>query len=100
MVHTPETFPDVSTGYKLHAMRNRVNRISVSVAQVKADDSLNRLSKHNRYCYMYGGKSTDDRTGFAAENEDTCYSDCRLKTVYEKCNCTQYFFEPYKGTGW
>lgn len=91
IVHTPEAFPDVSTSYKLHAVRNQIDRISVSVAQVKADDSLGRLSDKDRRCFMY------ESTTRPGSNEDMCYSECRTMTVYRACNCTQYFFKPYKG---
>lgn len=91
IVHTPEAFPDVSTSYKLYAVRNQIDRISVSVAQVKADDSLGRLSDKNRRCSMY------ESTTRPGSNEDMCYSECRTMTVYRACNCTQYFFKPYKG---
>ncbi|VVC38399.1 Epithelial sodium channel [Cinara cedri] len=91
IVHNPEAFPDVSTSYKLHAVHDQINRISVSVAQVKADDSLGRLSDHDRRCFMY------ESTNGPSSNEDMCYSECRLTTVYKACNCTQYFFKPFKG---
>lgn len=98
MVHTPEAFPDVSIGYKVHAKRDRITRISVSVSQVKADDSLRRLSRQNHQCFMYNSAATDDvPPSLQSNDEDTCYSECRMRTIYNVCNCTQYFFEKYKG---
>jgi len=97
MVHNPEAFPDVSIGYKVHAVRDRVTRISVSVAQVKADGSLNRLSQRNNQCYMYKTLSVENSLTYQSNDEDTCYSKCRQQTIYRVCNCTQYFFDLYKG---
>lgn len=91
MVHTPEAFPDVSTSYKLHNIHDQLNMISVSVAQVKADDSLGRLSDQNRGCFMYESLTEQ------GNNEDMCYTECRQTAIYRACNCTQYFFKPYKG---
>lgn len=93
MVHTPEAFPDVSIGYKVHAVRDRVSRISVSVAQVKADNSLDRLGEQNSQCFMYNKMAADNESN----NEDSCYSNCRMKSMYHTCNCTMYFFKLYKG---
>jgi len=97
MVHPPETFPDVSIGYKVHAKRDHVYRISVAVAQVKADDSLRRLSRLNDKCFMYNSTAIDEPPYFESNHENTCYSQCRMNTIYKVCNCTQYFFEKYKG---
>lgn len=99
MVHTPEAFPDVSIGYIVHAQQNSISRISVSVSQVKADDSLNHFNQRNhKKCFMYNTAVTVGNDPFS-ENiaEDTCYSKCRLKAIYKMCNCTQYFFKSYKG---
>lgn len=98
MVHTPETFPDVATAYKVHAVPKRITRISVSVAQVEADSSLDRLDSRNGQCYMYNAKATKVSPTFhKSSDEDTCYIKCRMKAIHTACNCTQYFFKLYKG---
>lgn len=94
MVHPPAALPDVSFGYKVHAVRDRITRISVSVAQVKADESLRRLSTRNGQCFMYKVVSS---SFYQSNDEDTCYIKCRLKSIYNMCNCTQYFYNMYKG---
>lgn len=95
-VHPPENFPEVSTGYKVHAERDRINRISVSVAQVKADESLERLHEDDRRCCMYNKMQSTENI-YKSHNEDTCYSECRRRAIYKMCNCTQYFYKLYKG---
>lgn len=97
MVHTSNDFPDVSIGYKLHATRDQINRISVSVAQVRADKSLKNLDEKDNRCSMYNTMSNENTGFYKINDEDTCYSECRLRTIYRVCNCTQYFFKPYKG---
>lgn len=97
MVHTPEGFPDVSIGYKMHAIHNRISRISVSVEQVKADDSLSRHAQRDLQCFAYNDQWKNEAPYYRSHDEDTCYTKCRLRTIYEMCNCTQYFFKLYKG---
>lgn len=103
MVHTPEDFPDVTTAYKVHTAIDRTSRISVSVSQVLADDSLYRLNEQNRKCFMHRPRSIFDKGESASSSsrikndEDTCHSKCRIQTIHKKCNCTPYYFDVYKG---
>ncbi|XP_025198205.1 pickpocket protein 19-like [Melanaphis sacchari] len=100
MVHTPDSFPDVATAYKVHAIRDRISRISVSVAQVEADDSLDRIGNQNSQCHLYRAKAKNlSSLLHKSSNEDTCYIKCRMRAIYKACNCTQYFFKLYKGLG-
>ncbi|KAF0746671.1 sodium channel protein Nach-like, partial [Aphis craccivora] len=100
MVHTPDSFPDVATAYKVHAVRHRITRISVSVAQVEADDSLDRLDNTNSHCYLYKTKAKYlSSLLHKSSSEDTCFINCRMRAIYNACNCTQYFFKLYKGLG-
>lgn len=100
MVHTPEVYPDVSIGYKVHATRDHISRVAVSVDQVMADESLGRHAKRDLLqCYVYDndGGWKNEAPYFKSHDEDTCYTKCRLRTIHEMCNCTQYFFDLYKG---
>jgi len=98
LVHPPDGFPDVASAYKVHAVRDRITQISVSVAQVEADDSLNRLDNRNGQCYLYKAKAKNlSSLLHKSSNEDTCFIKCRMRAIYEACNCTQYFFKLYKG---
>ncbi|XP_060844346.1 pickpocket protein 19-like [Rhopalosiphum padi] len=100
MVHTPDSFPDVATAYKVHAIRDRISLISVSVAQVEADESLDRLDSENSQCYLYKAKAKNlSSLLHKSSNEDTCYIKCRMRAIHKACNCTQYFFKLYKGLG-
>ncbi|KAL5237348.1 hypothetical protein ACI65C_004758 [Semiaphis heraclei] len=100
LVHPPDGFPDVTSAYKVHAERDRITQISVSVAQVEADDSLNRLDNRNGQCYLYKAKAKNlNSLLHKSSNEDTCFIKCRMRAIYEACNCTQYFFKLYKGLG-
>ncbi|XP_029341727.1 pickpocket protein 19-like isoform X2 [Acyrthosiphon pisum] len=97
MVHPPDGFPDVATAYKVHAVRDRITRISVSVAQVEADESLNRLDIQNSPCYLFRAVAKNlNSLFFKSSNENTCFIKCRMKAIYHACNCTQYFFKVYK----
>lgn len=98
MIHPNDGFPDVATAYKIHAVRDRITRISVSVAQVEADESLDRLDIRNSQCYLYRAKAKNLNSLFhKSSNEDTCFIKCRMRAIYQACNCTQYFFKLYKG---
>lgn len=98
IIHAPDGFPDVTTAYKIHAERDRITRISVSVAQVQADDSLNRLEDWNSQCYLYRAIAKNlNSLVYKSSNEDTCFIKCRMRAIYQACNCTQYFFKLYKG---
>ncbi|KAL4103731.1 hypothetical protein QTP88_019075 [Uroleucon formosanum] len=100
IIHAPDGFPDVTTAYKIHAERDHITRISVSVAQVEADDSLNRLEDWNSQCYLYRAMAKNlNSLVYKSSNEDTCFIKCRMRAIYQACNCTQYFFKLYKGLG-
>ncbi|XP_015371445.1 PREDICTED: pickpocket protein 19-like [Diuraphis noxia] len=100
LVHPPDGAPDVASAYKVHAVRDRITQISVSVAQVEADDSLNRLDDWNGQCYLYKTKAKNlSSLLHKSSNEDTCFIKCRMKAIHEACNCTQYFFKLYQGLG-
>ncbi|XP_022166699.1 sodium channel protein Nach-like isoform X2 [Myzus persicae] len=97
MVHPPDGFPDVATAYKIHAVRDRITLISVSAAQVEADESLDRLDSWNSQCYLYKAKAKNlSSLLHKSSNEDTCFIKCRMRAIYKACNCTQYFFKLFK----
>lgn len=34
---------------------------------------------------------------YVGNDEDNCYQRCRLSAIYERCNCTPYYFQSFRG---
>ncbi|XP_050426691.1 sodium channel protein Nach-like [Adelges cooleyi] len=99
IVHTPDDFPDVSDSYKLYQGINKVSQLSVSVSKVSADKSLYRLSEDRRNCVMHKDHLADQgiiSQHGSSDSENNCKSRCRLKTIFQICNCTPYFYNTNK----
>lgn len=95
MVHTPEDFPDISSGYKLYSRKSQLSRISVSVNHITADKSLQWLNEKDRKCFLYQKRTVEETNlpYYRSNAVDNCYSKCRIETIIKMCNCTPYIFK-------
>ncbi|KAI5703920.1 hypothetical protein M8J75_000098 [Diaphorina citri] len=102
IVHSPEDFPDVTSSFIQWKEAGKVSRILVSLSTVIGDDSLRRVSKEKRGCYFvdefYRAPNTE-LPSYVGNDEDNCYQRCRLRAIYDLCNCTPYYFQSFRDDG-